>query len=162
MATGRPKKAIDYDLVQRLAHIQCTQTEIAAALGLSVRTLERDNRFCQIYKTEIDNGRKSLRRLQWESAKGTEPELVLDAEGRPLETQKGLPVWKAGIPPSITMQIWLGKQYLGQTDRTETDVTSNGETIAPTITVKLAREAVTVLRNAGAVRAIRAGAISEN
>jgi hypothetical protein len=159
---GRPKKAIDYDLVQRLAHIQCTQTEIAAALGLSVRTLERDQKFCQIYKTEIDNGRKSLRRLQWESARGTGPELVFDTEGKPLETTRGQAIWKPGIPPSVTMQIWLGKQYLGQVDKSETDVTSKGESITPSITVKLAREAVTILRNAGAVRAIRAGAVSEN
>ena len=33
---GRPKIVIDWELVQKLAHIQCTQAEIASAVGVSV------------------------------------------------------------------------------------------------------------------------------
>lgn len=85
---GRPKFQIDYDLVNKLAHIQCTQEEIASIVGCDVRTLQRDEEFCRIYKTASETGKSSLRRLQWKSA------------------EKG----------NVTMQIWLGKQYLGQKD----------------------------------------------
>jgi hypothetical protein len=88
---GRPKKTIDYEAVERLAGIMCTQEEIANYLDLSVRTLLRDERFCHIYKKGIDDGRMSIRRQQYKSAQGG----------------------------NVTMQIWLGKQYLNQRDRNE-------------------------------------------
>ena len=88
---GRPKKKIDYELVEKLAYIQCTQEEISSILGISTRTLQRDKEFCRIYKNGMDNGKMSLRRLQWKAA------------------EKG----------NNTMLIWLGKQYLGQTDKQE-------------------------------------------
>lgn len=84
---GRPKKEIDYNAVEKLANIQCTQEEIASFLGLSVRTLQRDEEFCRIYKKGQENGKMSLRRIQYKLA-----------ERNP------------------TMAIWLGKQYLGQRD----------------------------------------------
>lgn len=87
---GRPKKEIDYISVEKLANIQCTQEEIANFLGLSVRTLQRDEEFCRIYKKGQDNGKMSLRRMQYKLA-----------EKNP------------------TMAIWLGKQYLGQKDNIE-------------------------------------------
>ena len=87
---GRPKKIIDYISVEKLANIQCTQEEIANFLGLSVRTLQRDEEFCRIYKKGQDNGKMSLRRMQYKLA-----------EKNP------------------TMAIWLGKQYLGQKDNIE-------------------------------------------
>lgn len=88
---GRPKKKIDYELVEKLAYIQCTQEEIATILGVSTKTLQRDKEFCRIYKSGMENGKMSLRRLQWKGAE----------EG------------------NNTMLIWLGKQYLGQTDKQE-------------------------------------------
>lgn len=88
---GRPKFKIDYDLAAKLAHIQCTQIEIANFLGCSVDTLQRDEKFCGIYKKGIEEGKASLRRLQWKGA-------------------------EAG---NATMLVWLGKQYLGQTDKME-------------------------------------------
>ena len=91
---GRPKKFVDLELVEKLAHIQCTQTEIAATLGVSVDTLARNKHFAEIYKRGSEGGRKSLRRMQFESA------------------NKG----------SIAMQIWLGKQYLGQSDHLTSEV----------------------------------------
>lgn len=42
---GRPKFKIDYELVGKLANIQCTQEEIATFLGCSVDTLQRDDTF---------------------------------------------------------------------------------------------------------------------
>lgn len=87
-AGGRPKKVIDYELVEKLAHIHCTQEEIAEVLGVSVKTLQRNKEFCRIYKKGISSGKMSLRRQQWKAA------------------ERG----------NTTMLIWLGKQYLEQKD----------------------------------------------
>lgn len=87
---ARPKKLIDYDVVEKLASIQCTQEEIANFLDVSVRTLQRDEEFCRIYKKGQDNGKMSLRRTQFRLAEH-----------------------------NVTMAIWLGKQYLGQSDKQE-------------------------------------------
>lgn len=89
---GRPKKEIDYDVVEKLASIQCTQEEIANFLNLSVRTLQRDEEFCRLYKKGQDNGKMSLRRYQFKLAE-----------------------------KNTSMAIFLGKQYLGQKDIIETD-----------------------------------------
>ena len=88
---GRPKKTIDYELVAKLAMIQCTEEEIAGILDISTRTLQRDSEFCRIFQTKKEAGRSSLRRMQWKTAESGNP----------------------------TMQIWLGKQYLGQKDKQE-------------------------------------------
>ena len=87
---ARPKIKIDYNLVEKLANIQCTQEEIASFLDVSVRTLQRDDEFCRIYKKGQDNGRMSLRRYQYKLAE-----------------------------KNTAMAIWLGKQYLGQRDKVE-------------------------------------------
>lgn len=89
---GRPKKPIDYVQVEKLASIMCTQEEIAANLDIDVRTLLRDEKFCQIYKKGLETGKSSLRRKQY-----------LMSETNP------------------TMAIWLGKQYLGQRDKQEVE-----------------------------------------
>ncbi len=99
MAGGRPKKAIDYELVSKLAMIQCTEEEIAGILDISTRTLQRDEEFCRIYHTKKEAGRSSLRRQQWKTA-------------------------EAGNP---TMQIWLGKQYLDQKDKQEIGQHNTGD-----------------------------------
>ena len=94
---GRPKIEIDYTAVEKLASIQCTQEEIANFLDISVRTLQRDEEFCRLYKKGQDNGKMSLRRIQFKLA-----------EKNP------------------TMALWLGKQYLGQKDVVENTITNNG------------------------------------
>lgn len=88
---GRPRFEIDYEAVKKLAGIQCTQSEIAAWLGCSVDTLLRDEKFCEIYKSGIENGKMSLRRHQWRALE----------EG------------------NTTMLVWLGKQYLRQSEKQE-------------------------------------------
>lgn len=90
---GRPKKIIDYELVEKLAGICCTQEEISGILEISTDTLRRDKRFCDIYKKARENAKSSLRRTQFKLAE-TNP----------------------------TMAIWLGKQYLGQTDKVQTEL----------------------------------------
>ena len=91
MAGGRPKKEINYKLVESLASIFCTQEEIASVLDISVRTLQRDEEFCRIYKKGQEMAKSSLRRIQFKLA-GT----------------------------NSSMAIWLGKQYLGQKDTINT------------------------------------------
>lgn len=90
MPAGRPKKEIDYVTVEKLANIQCTQEEIASFLGISTRTLQRDEKFIELFNRGRENGKMSLRRIQWKHAE-----------------------------KSATMAIWLGKQYLGQKDMIE-------------------------------------------
>lgn len=92
---GRPKAKIDLETFEKLAALQCTQAECAAFLEVSVDTIQRriahNPKFAAAWERGRENGKASLRRMQFESA------------------QKG----------NITMQIWLGKQYLGQKDRLE-------------------------------------------
>ena len=106
MPAGRPKFKIDYEMAEKLAGIMATQEEIATFLGCSVDTLQRDEKFCGIYKKGQETGKMSLRRWQFESAK------------------KG----------NVTMQVWLGKNYLGQRDNVEivdkTDINKNIQSIA--------------------------------
>jgi hypothetical protein len=90
---GRPKKVIDYNMVDNLARVFCTQQEIATILGVGLRTLQYDEEFMRVYKEAHENAKSSLRRFQFKSA------------------QEG----------NVTMQIWLGKQYLGQQDKQQTE-----------------------------------------
>ena len=94
---GRPTIEIDWPKVDAMCQIQCTGEEIASVLGISYDTLERackreKEKGCAEYIAEKKQGGKaSLRRRQWQAAQ----------EGNP------------------TMLIWLGKQYLDQSDRPE-------------------------------------------
>jgi hypothetical protein len=90
---ARPKKEIDYNTVEKLSMLHCTQQEIAEMLELSVDTLQRDPVFCGIYKRGMEKGRASLRRMQWKAAEAGDK----------------------------TMLVWLGKQYLGQRDKQDID-----------------------------------------
>lgn len=87
--SGRPKKEIDYNIVENLAEIFCTHEEIAAVLEVNVKTLTAREEFLEAYKRGIEKGKKSLRRFQYDCAK------------------KG----------NSAMLIWLGKQYLGQSEK---------------------------------------------
>lgn len=91
---GRPSTEINKETFENLCGILCTLEEIAAIFNCCDDTI---NRWCQkeygdnfagIYKKLSSGGKSSLRRAQWNSA------------------QKG----------NVPMQIWLGKQWLGQRD----------------------------------------------
>lgn len=86
---ARPQKEINEELVEKLAAIGCTNEEIAEICNCSADTIER--RFAGTLKEARGTFKMSLRRLQYLSAK------------------KG----------NVSMQIWLGKQYLGQKDKQE-------------------------------------------
>lgn len=90
---ARPKIVIDANQVKQLAQIGCSYPEMAAVLGCGQHTLIR--RFANAVKKGKEHLKASLRRMQYKSA----------SEG------------------SVAMQIWLGKQYLGQSEKME--VTNN-------------------------------------
>ena len=99
---GRPRKEFSWDVAEKAAALMCTGEEIAALCDISYDTLERRvkelgyENYAEWYKKHSADGRKALRRWQMESAK------------------KG----------NATMQIWLGKQYLGQKEpKTEIEQT---------------------------------------
>jgi DNA-binding Lrp family transcriptional regulator len=89
---GRPLLQIDEDTVEKLAGLHCTMKEIAAFVGCSVDTLE--NRFSELIEQGREKGKISLRRKQYDLA------------------MKG----------NATMLIWLGKQNLGQTERSRDEI----------------------------------------
>lgn len=86
---ARPRKKIDPVAVEKLAMIGCTVPEIAAYCDCSVDTIDR--RFADLVKKGKEQGKSSLRRMQWKAA-------------------------EAG---NTGMLVWLGKQLLGQRDKTE-------------------------------------------
>ena len=85
--------------IDKMCAIFCTGEEIANIMGFSYDTLERrvKEKFkmsCAEYiKGKASIGKMSLRRMQYKNA------------------EKG----------NATMQIWLGKQYLNQSDKQEID-----------------------------------------
>jgi hypothetical protein len=97
--TGRPRIVIDYNQIERLAAMQCTEYEIAIVAGMTAEGLRQRKAKDPELLGAIEKGRAkgsaSLRRLQWERAQAGDK----------------------------TMLIWLGKQYLGQKDKNEVDTT---------------------------------------
>jgi hypothetical protein len=90
---ARPRAKIDPDQLEALAKIQCSNAEISAVLKVSLNTLER--RFGDRIRALRETGKASLRRSQFQQA------------------MKG----------NTTMLVFLGKQYLGQTDKQTVDQT---------------------------------------
>ena len=105
---ARPRFVIDKEQFEKLCSIQCTLEEIAGFFGCSEDTIERwcertyKERFADIYAKKRGLGKISLRRSQFRMAE-TNP----------------------------TMAIWLGKQYLGQTEHQDItiDAKSTDETV---------------------------------
>lgn len=89
---ARPLLEIDPIEVTKLAQLGCKTEEIADFLGCSVDTLDR--RFAaELHKGRADL-KMTLRRMQIQAA------------------QKG----------NVVMMIWLGKQLLGQMERSQIDI----------------------------------------
>lgn len=103
MSGGRPAKEIDAATIRNAAAIGCTVEEIASVVGCSRAHLYDRMKEDPGIQMAIDEGRATgratLRRNQWRLS-------------------------EAG---NATMLIWLGKQILGQKDRTE----MTGENGAP-------------------------------
>lgn len=105
---ARPRIEIDKEQFERLCGLQCTLVEVACFFNCSEDTIEKWCKreykmgFTDIFRIKRSTGKISLRRSQFRLAE-TNP----------------------------TMAIWLGKQYLGQTDKQEITVASqDDETIA--------------------------------
>ena len=96
-------KQLDYKTLDNLCAIQCTGEECAAILNIDYDTLnaalKRDGNkgFSEYFKLKGAKGKVSLRRKQFQTA------------------EKG----------NVTMLIWLGKQYLGQSDKQEVSGSSD-------------------------------------
>ena len=101
---GRPKKEIDFKVLEGLCEIHCTLADVAGFFHTSDSTIQRrcrehyDMTYDEVYRAYSAPGRVSLRRWQFRMA-----------EKNP------------------TMAIWLGKQWLGQTDRIEQNVFESSE-----------------------------------
>ena len=100
--TGRPTLEVDWEVFDELCRIQCTKTEIAAVLKMSDDTLSRRIKeefgvtFTELYKEKRQAGFASIRRKQFEVA--------MAGNG------------------NVGMLIWLGKNWLGQSDKIEETV----------------------------------------
>ena len=99
--TGRPRKEIDIKQFESLCGMMCTEEEIAGFFDCSVDTIENWSKrtygetFSEVYKKKSTTGKISLRRAQFRLAE-----------------------------KSAAMAIFLGKNYLGQTDHMEIEDTT--------------------------------------
>ena len=103
---GRPRCEIDFERVDLLCSLHCTEVEIANACGVTLPTLrarikeqltpdgEKYTGFLHYFDIKSGRGKTTLRKLQWDSAK------------------KG----------NVAMQIFLGKNLLDQTEKQQVDV----------------------------------------
>lgn len=101
--------------INGLARIQCTQKEAAAVLGVHVDTysdfLRAHEKAREAWEDGFETGKASLRRYQFETAKS-----------------------------NPTMQIWLGKQILDQTDKSYQEIAGkDGTQLIPSINVSITR-----------------------
>jgi hypothetical protein len=100
---GAKKIEIDWSQFNKLCTIQCTLAEMASYFDCSEDTIENKVKeehgvkFSEYYAQKRGKGKVSLRRTQFTKA----------MEG------------------NIVMLIWLGKQYLGQVDKAESQVDGN-------------------------------------
>ena len=84
---ARPKKyEIPKDKIEQLASFGCTNTEIASFFGCDVSLISKS--YSQFLTKGRDKGKIRLRQMQWKNAE----------DG------------------NVTMQIWLGKQMLNQSE----------------------------------------------
>lgn len=109
---ARPLKVIDWNVVDKLCGIQATAEEIAQFLGIDADTLatackrEQNMTFSDYFSQKRGSGKVSLRRAQWQAAQDGNPALL----------------------------IWLGKQYLGQKDKSAHEISGpDGRMITTTI-----------------------------
>lgn len=96
---SRPRKEVNWDQVETMCEIHCTGEEQAAILGMHYDTLDARCReehgvsFSEYFKQKSAGGKMSLRRRQFTTA----------------------------MDGNTSMLIWLGKNWLGQKDQSETE-----------------------------------------
>jgi hypothetical protein len=102
---GRPRLILNDEgkkTIEKLARIMCTDEEIANMLEVAIETLQAKHNidaFMEFKKRGQSQGKASLRRMQFKAAENGNASLL----------------------------IWLGKQYLGQTDKKSEIQTWQGE-----------------------------------
>jgi hypothetical protein len=107
-------------LLEVLCKVQCTREECAAALDVAPSTLderikeETGSGFQEFYKKYSLGGKTSLRRAQYKKA----------------------------LEGNTAIQIWLGKQYLGQADKHDLDAKVKTETVIVSQTSKMLETAI--------------------
>lgn len=98
--TGRPRIEIDEKNFRQLCALQCTLSEIASFFECSEDTIERwckrelKSSFAEAFKKYSATGKMSLRRWQFKMAEH-----------------------------NVSMAIFLGKNWLGQSDKIEQTIT---------------------------------------
>lgn len=98
---ARPKVNIDWKKVDRYLQAHCDGAGIAGLLGIDPETLyracQRDHKigFSEYAAQKKGEGKELLKARQFETA----------------------------MSGNVSMQIWLGKQYLGQRDKSDVDQT---------------------------------------
>jgi hypothetical protein len=95
---GRPRKVLCIKTIEKLAEIGCTHAEIGWYCDVDERTINRRMKepdFRRSYEKGAKMRKQSLRHMQWQTA-------------------------RAG---NVAMQIFLGKNELGQSDRQGLDIT---------------------------------------
>jgi len=91
---------VDKTQFEKLCEIQCTQIEIAGWFRCSIDTIERwckrtyKQSYAEIFEEKRQVGRISLRRVQFQEA----------------------------LKGNTALLIWLGKQYLGQSDVEKSEI----------------------------------------
>ena len=96
---GRPLIEINWSMLEKLASIQCTGEEMAGVLNVDYKTIERackrenNSNFGEWIEQKRAGGKASLRKMQYDAAK----------------------------TGNTTMLVWLGKNWLGQTDKEPED-----------------------------------------
>lgn len=106
---GRPPKEFDQKNFESLCQIQCTEEEICQFFSCSEKTLNKWCRekyganFSQVFRDKRGVGKISLRRAQFQAA----------------------------INGNASLLIWLGKQYLGQSESAGTDEKNEIEDLTP-------------------------------
>ena len=97
---GRPKKPINWVTAQRLCESHCTHAEIAYKLDIAPNNLndrcivEQGMTFSEFYNKNKHAGKANIRAVQYSKA----------------------------LKGDNTMLVWLGKNNLGQSDKTEIDI----------------------------------------
>lgn len=131
MPGGRPLKPINQIEFEKLCGLQCTQEEICGWFGVCSDTLESwckrtyEMNFSEVFKEKRGVGKISLRRAQFRLAE-----------------------------KNANMAIWLGKQYLGQSDRGEYTVAVDRREDDP-LTLALKETARAIEQNEGSNASIK-------
>jgi hypothetical protein len=103
MKTGRPKANIDWKKVDGYLQAQCDGAAIAGLLGIHPDTLYKA---CEEAHKMTFSAYSQLKK----------------SEGKELLRAKQFQIAMTG---EKTMLVWLGKQYLGQSDKTEVSTSLN-------------------------------------